>query len=64
MMDLLNKQWLKIGFQIRSGELVEAYAEEPQRTVASDDVCQVKQYSHVTKNGIRWNVNPSQSQWE
>lgn len=32
---------------------------EPQPTVASKDFCQVKQYTHITKNGIQWYPNPS-----
>lgn len=39
---------------------VKVHAVEP---VTSKVICQAQQYTHIAKNGIQWNLNPSQSQW-
>lgn len=62
MTDLLNinskNQLKKYAFELDE-RAVKVHTLEPRPTVTSEDVCQVKQYTHITKNGIQWNLNPS-----
>lgn len=61
LFDLFSVYQPKIDFKLDEGS-VKVRAVEPLGPAATvADGRQGKQYTHITKNGIHWNLNPSQS---